>query len=52
MRPTRLTVKFTTVFRKDYKLAIKRGLKIQLLDTVIETLAMGRPSRRNTETTS
>ncbi len=43
MRPPRLTVKFTTVFRKDYKLAIKRGLKIQLLDTVIETLAMGRP---------
>ena len=28
-------------FKKDYKLAIKRGLQIELLETVIETLAMG-----------
>ncbi len=43
MRPTKLTVKPTTAFRKDYKLAIKRGLKIDLLKTVIETLALGKP---------
>lgn len=41
MRKTKLTVKPTTAFRKDYKLAWKRGLKIELLETVIETLAMG-----------
>ncbi|MGI6055804.1 MAG: type II toxin-antitoxin system YafQ family toxin [Bilifractor sp.] len=41
MRKTKLTVKPTTVFKKDYKLAIKRGLPIELLETVIETLAMG-----------
>ena len=41
MRQTKLTVKPTTAFRKDYKLAIKRGLKLELLDAVIELLAMG-----------
>ena len=41
MRKTKLTVKPTTAFKKDYKLAIKRGLKIELLDAEIETLAMG-----------
>ncbi len=41
MRKSKLTVKPTAVFRKDYKLAIRRGLKIELLDAVIETLAMG-----------
>ena len=41
MRKTKLTVKPTTAFKKDYKLAIKRGLQIELLETVIETLAMG-----------
>ena len=39
MRKTKLTVKPTTAFKKDYKLAIKRGLQIDLLETVIETLA-------------
>ena len=43
MKPTVYTVKVTTVFKKDYKLAIKRGLKIELLDAVIELLAMGKP---------
>lgn len=33
MRKTKLTVKPTTAFRKDYKLALKRGLKIELLET-------------------
>lgn len=41
MRKTKLTVKFTTAFRKDYKLAMKRGMKTELLETVIETLSMG-----------
>ena len=41
MRKSKLTVKPTAVFRKDYKLAIRRGLDIELLDAVIETLAMG-----------
>ena len=41
MRQTKLTVKPTTAFRKDYKLAIKRGRKLELLDAVIELLAMG-----------
>jgi len=41
MRKSKLTVKPTAVFRKDYKLAIRRGLTIELLDAVIETLAMG-----------
>ena len=41
MRKTKLTVKHTTAFKKDYKLAIKRGLQIVLLEAVIEMLAMG-----------
>ena len=41
MRMTKYTVKPTTQFRKDYKLAIKRGLKINLLEDVVAALAMG-----------
>lgn len=41
MRETRFTVKTTKQFRKDYKLAIKRGREIDLLDKVIEILAVG-----------
>ena len=41
MKKTKYTVKTTTQFKKDYKLAMKRGLKISLLDDVIATLAMG-----------
>ena len=41
MRRTKYTVKPTTQFKKDYKLAIKRGLKIELLEKVVELLAMG-----------
>ena len=40
---TKYTVKFTTQFKKDYKLAMKRGLKVALLDKVITTLANGLP---------
>ena len=38
---TKYTVKYTTQFRKDYKLAIKRGLKIALLEQAITLLAIG-----------
>ena len=41
MRTTKLTVKPTTQFKKDFKLAMKRGLKIKLLEDVIAALAMG-----------
>ncbi|MDL2234614.1 type II toxin-antitoxin system YafQ family toxin [Christensenellaceae bacterium OttesenSCG-928-L17] len=41
MRKTKLTVKPTTQFKKDYKLAMKRRLEIQLLDEIIAALAMG-----------
>ena len=41
MRNTKYTVKPTTQFKKDYKLAIKRGLKISLLEDIITVLAMG-----------
>ena len=43
MRETKLTIIPTTQFRKDYKLAKKRGLKIELLQDVIACLAMGEP---------
>lgn len=41
MKETKLTVKLTTIFKKDYKMAMKRGRKLELLDKVITTLAMG-----------
>jgi mRNA interferase YafQ len=41
MRKTKYTVKPTTQFKKDFKLAMKRGLKIELLEEVIAALAMG-----------
>ncbi len=41
MRKTKYTVKPTTRFKKDFKLAMKRGLKIELLEEVIVALAMG-----------
>ena len=41
MRKTKYTVKPTTQFKKDYKLAMKRRLEIQLLDEIIAALAMG-----------
>ena len=40
---TKDAVKFTTQFKKDYKLAVKRGLKTALLDAVISDLANGVP---------
>lgn len=41
MKETKLTVKLTTIFKKDYKMAMKRGRKLELIDKVITTLAMG-----------
>ena len=43
MRKAKYTVKPTTQFKKDYKLAMKRGLDISLLEDVIAALAMGGP---------
>lgn len=43
MRDTRYIVKVTTQFKKDYKLAIKRGMDIGLLEDVIAELASGIP---------
>ena len=41
MKKSKYTVKTTTQFKKDFKLAIKRGLKIELIEEVITKLAMG-----------
>ena len=41
MRETKYVVKSTSQFKKDYKLAMKRGLKISLLDEVITLLSKG-----------
>ena len=41
MRNTKYIVKSTAQFKKDYKLAMRRGLNISLLEDVIATLAMG-----------
>jgi mRNA interferase YafQ len=43
VRRTLLTVKLTSAFKKDYKLAMRRGRKLELLDAVIEQLALGTP---------
>lgn len=40
MKNTKYTVKPTTQFKKDYKLAVKRGLDIKLLEDVITDLAI------------
>ena len=37
-----LIVKHTTAFKKDFKIAEKRGLKMELLENVIRMLAMGK----------
>lgn len=45
MKKAKYTVKPTTQFKKDYKLAMKRGLKIKLLllEDIVAALAMGFP---------
>ena len=41
MTETKYIVKTTTQFKKDNKLAVKRGMKIELLKDIVATLAMG-----------
>ncbi len=41
MRKTKYLVKPTSQFKKDFKSAMKRGFKIELLEEVIITIAMG-----------
>ena len=41
MRKTKYIVKPTTQFKKDFKLAMKRSMKIEMLEEVIAMLAMG-----------
>ena len=41
MRKTKYIVKPTAQFKKDYRLAMKRGLEIALLEDVVVALAMG-----------
>ena len=43
MKKAKYTVKVTTQFKKDYKVAIKRGLKIELLEDIVTALAKGEP---------
>ena len=43
MRKTKYIVKYTNKFKKDFKLAIKRGLDISLLEDIIAKLSMGEP---------
>ena len=43
MRKTKYIVKPTTQFKKDYKLAMKCGLRMELLENVITALAMDEP---------
>ena len=41
MRASKYTVKPTSQFKKDYKLAMNRGLDISLLEDIIAKLALG-----------
>ena len=39
---TKYTIKTTTQFKKDYKLAMRRGLNMKLLDDIIILLSQGK----------
>lgn len=41
MKKTKYIVKYTNKFKRDFKLAIKRGLDISLLEDIIAKLSMG-----------
>ena len=43
-----LNVKFTTAYKKSYRLMKKRGLDLSLLDDVINTLRQGKMLEKNT----
>lgn len=51
MKKTKYIVKTTSQFKRDYKLAMKRHLKISLLEEVIARLALGNPFLIKTMTT-
>ena len=36
-------IKFTTAYKKSYKLMKKRGLNLSLLDDTVDTLRQGKP---------
>ena len=38
-----LEIVLSNQFKKDYKLALRRGYDMKLLDTVVNTLASGKP---------
>ncbi|MDY3027029.1 MAG: type II toxin-antitoxin system YafQ family toxin [Candidatus Faecivicinus sp.] len=40
---TKYIVKPTSQFKRDFKLAMKRGLRLELLEEVVAALAMGEP---------
>lgn len=46
MRETKYLVKITSQFKRDYKLAMKRGMKISLLDEVVTLLSNGDPHKQ------
>lgn len=43
MRKTKYTVKVTSLFKKDYKRALKRKKNVHLLEDIVELLAMEEP---------
>jgi len=43
MKQSKYTVKLTTQFKRAYKLAQKRGRKMELLKEVVTKLALGEP---------
>lgn len=52
MKGTKLTVKFTSAFKRDFKLAMKRNRKIQLLENIVAMLANGETLPPETATTN
>ena len=44
--PNKYKIKWTAKFKRDYKLAMKRGYNIKLLDDVIRLIAMGNQEQR------
>jgi mRNA interferase YafQ len=47
----KLDIVWTSQFKKDYKLAVKRGLKMDLLDNVIRQLSKCQPLPEKNTTT-
>lgn len=47
-----LDIVSSNIFKKDLKLAIKRGYNIELLDKVVNNLAMQKLWKKNTKTTN